>query len=118
MSECAVRFGTSDRKRELTYERDEDHMIVDCGDCRVRDISCADCVVTVLLGAPGLPTRDGVPVSSGPPRIALDQEVLGAMGILAEGGLVPRLRLVTDGEEPSGDGSLSHRDPAGDRRAI
>lgn len=93
-------------------------MIVDCGDCRVRDIACADCVVTVLLGAPGFPVSGGVQGTSRPPRIALDQEELGAMDILAEGGLVPHLRLVTDGEESSDGGSLSPRDTRDDRRAI
>lgn len=56
-------------------------MLIDCDDCAVRGPACGDCVVTVLLGAPpgGLDVDDGE-------RRALD--------VLADSGLVPRLRLV------------------------
>ena len=30
-------------------------MLIDCERCVMRDIACADCVVTALLGPPGLP---------------------------------------------------------------
>jgi len=52
---------------------------IDCGTCEVRGLACADCVVTVLLGA----TPD-----------ALDAEDRRALGVLADSGLVPPLRLV------------------------
>lgn len=93
-------------------------MIVDCGDCAVRGDACADCVVTVLLGAPGWLVGGEARVGSKLPRIALDQEELGAMDVLAEGGLVPRLRLVTDSAEGSTGGSLSSRDTPDGRRAM
>ncbi len=56
-------------------------MLIDCDSCAVRDLACGDCVVTVLLGAPpgGLEVDDGE-------RRALD--------VLADSGLVPRLKLV------------------------
>nr|WP_236789436.1 hypothetical protein [Amycolatopsis sp. GM8] len=57
-----------------------DTVIVDCGRCVVRGIGCADCAVSVLLNAP--------------PAIEWDDEELTAIEALAEGGLIPRLRLV------------------------
>lgn len=92
-------------------------MIIDCSDCLVRDIACADCVVTVLLGPPGMPSRsDGRWV--GPPSpISLEQEELGAMGVLADVGLVPTLKLVTGVDEAAEAPSLPTRDAPGDQRA-
>jgi hypothetical protein len=58
-------------------------MLIDCDTCAVRDLQCGDCVMTVLLGHPGV-----YDVSPGE-RAALDA--------LADGGLVPRLRLVPFG---------------------
>ncbi len=55
-------------------------MLIDCDTCAVRDLSCDDCVVTVLLGLPG-----AVEVDRGEQR---------ALDVLADGGLVPRLRMV------------------------
>lgn len=64
-------------------------MLIDCDGCAVRDVACRDCVVTVLLG-----TSDaGVEVDDGERR---------ALEVLAESGLVPRLRLVPVG--PPGRG--------------
>ncbi|MGA8987756.1 hypothetical protein [Aeromicrobium sp.] len=60
-----------------------DAVVVDCDRCLVRGPSaCGDCIVTVLLGAP-------------PAGIELDQEELAALGVLADAGLTPPLRLVT-----------------------
>ncbi len=56
-------------------------MIIDCDDCTMRDIACKDCVVSVLLGPPGA-VQDG-----------FDAEEMVALGVLAESGLVPPLRL-------------------------
>jgi len=53
-------------------------VIVDCDTCTVRGPACGDCVVTFLLGPPG----------------ALDADEQRALGVLAESGLVPPLRLV------------------------
>ncbi|MDJ0393052.1 hypothetical protein QMK17_06880 [Rhodococcus sp. G-MC3] len=93
-------------------------MIVDCGDCKVRDIACADCVVTVLLGAPSMPSAEGVRVGSWAPKLDIDQEELGAIDILAAGGLVPRLRLVVDAKDTVERESLSSRDTETDQRAV
>ena len=59
-------------------------MIIDCDTCQVRDIACADCVVTVLLGAP--------------PEVEIGREEQSALAVLADSGLVPPLRLVRPGE--------------------
>jgi hypothetical protein len=118
VSEVVVRFLPEGRIEPLNEERDEDHMIVDCSDCKVRDIACADCVVTVLLGAPGWPSGEGVHVSSRASKIDIDQEELGAMGVLADVGLVPRLRLVTDADQPTGSTPLPRRDKGADQRAV
>jgi hypothetical protein len=57
-------------------------MVIDCDGCGVRGLACGDCVVTVLLGAP-------------PEGVQLDDTERRAIAALAEGGLVPPLRLVT-----------------------
>ena len=71
-------------------------MLIDCDGCAVRDLACGDCVVTVLLGAP----PGGVEVDEGEQR---------ALSVLADSGLVPRLRLVPIGlpattVDPTGSG--------------
>jgi hypothetical protein len=60
--------------------RNENSVIVDCGRCVVRGIGCADCAVSVLLNAP--------------PTVEWDHTELRAIDALADGGLIPRLRLV------------------------
>jgi hypothetical protein len=55
-------------------------MIVDCDSCAVRGLACHDCVVTVLLGPP--------------PDTGFDDEEQRALDVLAQSGLVPRLRMV------------------------
>lgn len=55
-------------------------MHIDCDSCEVRGLACGDCVVTVLLGAP-------------PEGVELDPAEQVALGVLAESGLVPPLRL-------------------------
>ena len=56
-------------------------MLIDCDACAVRGPACGDCVVTVLLGAP-------------PEGVELDAAERRALDALADGGLIPRLRLV------------------------
>ena len=53
---------------------------IDCDSCVVRGLACHDCVVTVLLGPP--------------PELTFDDDERRALDVLAEGGLVPPLRLV------------------------
>ena len=53
---------------------------IDCDTCVVRGLACHDCVVTVLLGPP--------------PELTIDEDERRALDVLAEGGLVPPLRLV------------------------
>ena len=57
-------------------------MLIDCDGCVMRDLACGDCVVTVLLGAP-------------PGVLDVDDGERQALDVLADSGLVPRLRLVT-----------------------
>jgi hypothetical protein len=54
---------------------------IDCDTCLVRGPACHDCVVTVLLGPP--------------PELTLADDECRALDVLAAGGLVPPLRLVT-----------------------
>ena len=56
-------------------------MLIDCDGCAVRDLACGDCVVTVLLGGP-------------PGAVEVDEGEQRALQVLADSGLVPRLRLV------------------------
>lgn len=53
---------------------------IDCDTCVVRGLACHDCVVTVLLGPP--------------PELTFDDDERRALDVLAQGGLVPPLRLV------------------------
>ena len=85
-------------------------MLIDCDTCTVRGTGCADCVVTVLLGAPpGWTTADPVVVTLPTRRdaggmvpdsvvaapgvvVELDEVERRAVRALADVGLVPPLR--------------------------
>ncbi len=56
-------------------------MIIDCGTCTAAPVACGDCVVTLLLG-----------IGEGAPELSAEHER--AVGVLADSGLVPPLRLV------------------------
>jgi hypothetical protein len=58
-------------------------MLVDCESCVVRGAACGGCVVSVVLGAP-------------PAGVELDDDERRALSVLADAGMVPRLRLVTE----------------------
>jgi hypothetical protein len=70
-------------------------MLIDCDTCEVRGLACSDCVVSVLLGVPD----DGA---------QLDEPERDAIGVLAEAGLVPPLRLAVP-EASTGAGSRAAR---------
>lgn len=55
-------------------------LIIDCDQCAIRGDGCADCVVSVLLGAP--------------PAVEWDDTERRAVDALADAGMVPKLRLV------------------------
>jgi hypothetical protein len=113
---------------------EEKDMLIDCDTCTARGTGCADCVVTVLLGAP--PGWQGVdPVvipltarprvtGEGPTAPAAEDAVLPPPGIvvefdevehravraLADGGLVPPLRHQRDdGGHVAGSGRGGRR---------
>jgi putative N-acetylmannosamine-6-phosphate epimerase len=85
-------------------------MLIDCDTCQVRGLACRDCVVTVLLGPPAGLGSDIVGsdivgsdivgsdiVGSdivGSDIVELDEVEQAAVRVLAEGGLIPPLRLV------------------------
>ena len=58
-------------------------MLIDCDDCALRGLQCGDCVMTVLLGQPGVYEVD--------PAEQL------ALQALADGGLLPQLQMVPKG---------------------
>lgn len=60
---------------------------IDCDTCLVRGLACHDCVVTVLLGPP--------------PELSMEDDGLRALEALADGGLVPPLRLVQPVDGPT-----------------
>ena len=76
-------------------------MVIDCERCEVRGTACGDCVIGVLLGVPGVPARapaaadDDGGRPSGASAVHLDAPEQRALAVLAEQGLVPRLRLVS-----------------------
>jgi hypothetical protein len=83
-------------------------MLIDCDGCAARGPGCPDCVVTVLLGA-------------SPSRVELDEVERQALAVLADGGLVPPLRLVlaaAEGAEGDGDDIEPPRGRAAGERAA
>ena len=55
-------------------------MIIDCDRCEMRNVACDDCVVNVLLSSPA-------------EQVSVGEETAVALRNLADGGLVPPLRL-------------------------
>ena len=111
-------------------------MIIDCDTCVVRHQACDDCVVGVLLGTPEVPVRPGAapdgadaafrgpdgafrePAAPGAPLpVEFGPVERRALDVLADHGLIPRLRLVTAAPEaadaeraPAPRGSRERRD--------
>ncbi|WP_353081828.1 hypothetical protein [Tessaracoccus lapidicaptus] len=73
---------------------------VDCTTCSARGAGCADCVISLLLGAPD--------------DVGLEDEERSALAVLADAGLVPPLRLAgaagSPGDTPS---AARHAGPTG-----
>jgi hypothetical protein len=63
-------------------------MLIDCDRCELRNVGCADCVVTVMLGDP----VETVEIGDGERR---------ALEVLAQGGMLPPLRLTISDERAS-----------------
>jgi hypothetical protein len=57
-------------------------LVVDCDRCQARGPACGDCVISALLGVP--------PAA----RPILDAEERRVLGLFADSGLLPPLRLV------------------------
>ncbi len=55
-------------------------MVIDCDGCQMRDLACEECVVSFLLGPPS----------------DVGSAEQGALAVLADGGLVPPLRMVPE----------------------
>lgn len=64
-------------------------MLVDCGGCVVRGDACGGCVISAVVDPP-------------PGGVEFDQAEWRALAVLADAGLLPRLRLVTEGDPPAG----------------
>ena len=79
-------------------------VLIDCDRCEVRGLACSDCVVSVLLGTP----EHGA---------ELDGAEQQAIGVLAEAGLVPPLRLVVDERLPDHSDETVPRNLPGARSA-
>jgi hypothetical protein len=87
-------------------------MVIDCERCEVRGLACGDCVIGVLLGVPD-GSCDGAEPAAGRPSgasaVHLDAPERRALAVLADQGLVPRLRLVSGparrvtGDDHNGD---------------
>jgi hypothetical protein len=84
-------------------------MIVDCDSCEVRGNACGDCVIGVLLGMPEM-RAEGEPVPSGASPVQLDAPEQDALAVLADQGLVPRLRLVST-RSPMVTGGVTKSEP-------
>jgi hypothetical protein len=88
-------------------------VLIDCDSCEARDVACADCVVTVLLGMPVRPARSSTTsvTSARAAPVDLDDAERAAIGVLAESGLVPPLRLVPTAVEGTAAGSATYHGP-------
>jgi hypothetical protein len=102
-------------------------MLIDCDTCTARGTGCADCVVTVLLGAPPswqtsdpvvvpLPERSAIAPAAEdvvvpPPGVVVefDDVERRAVRALADVGLVPPLRHEPAGGDRSAEGTTRHR---------
>jgi hypothetical protein len=60
-------------------------MLIDCDKCEVRNVGCDDCVVSVMLSEP----LETVELGDGERR---------ALEVLAQGGMLPPLRLTVPDE--------------------
>ncbi|MGH3564491.1 MAG: hypothetical protein ACRDRH_00370 [Pseudonocardia sp.] len=91
-------------------------MIIDCDSCEVRGNACGDCVIGVLLDTSS--PRPGPGLSSRAAIVQLDASERRALDVLADQGLVPRLRLAAPAScraTPDGDRPRVVRDvPDGD----
>jgi hypothetical protein len=103
-------------------------MLIDCDTCTARGEGCADCVVTVLLGAPPdwhsadpvvvpLPSRATAPAAEDvvvPPHgvvVEFDDVERRAVRALADGGLIPPLRhRAGPGDADRGHADQGHAD--------
>jgi hypothetical protein len=63
-------------------------VLIDCDTCVGRGKACGGCVLSVMLEAP-------------PEGVELDADERHALAVLAEGGLLPPLRLVPGAAPPS-----------------
>jgi hypothetical protein len=74
-------------------------MLIDCDTCTARGTGCADCVVTVLLGAPpGWQGEDPVVIPlTGRPRVG--DETSAAAAVAAEDVVLPRPGIVVEFDE-------------------
>ena len=94
-------------------------MLIDCDRCAVRGPACGDCVVGVLLGVPavprGAPAARPVERPSGAAELHLDAPERRALEVLADHGLIPRLRLVSEPQRgaPRSDHPPGRRRDAG-----
>ncbi len=71
-------------------------MNIDCDQCTAAPLACGDCVVSVLLGMPEF---------SIPESPAIADEHVAAVAALADGGLIPPLRLVVGANHGPNSGS-------------
>lgn len=78
-------------------------MLVDCDGCAARGSACGGCVISVMLGTP-------------PDGVQLDADERRALGVLADAGMVPELRLVRPDEPGSGESDRARSRPARPRR--
>jgi hypothetical protein len=81
-------------------------VIIDCDTCQVRGAACGDCVIGVLMGTPELDSTEP-DLPSGAPILQLDAPEQRALAVLADQGLIPRLRLVApEPRRASGSGDV------------
>ncbi len=101
-------------------------MIIDCDSCEVRGVACHDCVVAVLIGPPAELAEgiddgavDAAVVIGGATPWSADERR--ALGVLAQAGLVPPLRLASPASSPASRPAsrpVTNDTPSPGRRAV
>lgn len=66
--------------RDWGQQPEPEPVLIDCHTCLMRDVACADCVVSVLLGDPA--------------ELSLADDEQRALNVLAGEGMLPPLRLL------------------------
>ncbi|SDJ13514.1 hypothetical protein SAMN05444157_1916 [Frankineae bacterium MT45] len=95
-------------------------MLIDCRTCSIRATGCADCVITVLLASPPIDAEFEPDLAGSVAVVEFDPQEHSALAALADGGLIPPLRMSRDEEDglASPEPDVSRRAARGNRQGL